>query len=79
MASNTRLSDAESGALMDITDEEKDSNVEKYLLSGQRDQAITYVRDMLHVAKSMRDKKAIARYEKYFLVLRLGKPVSRRT
>lgn len=60
----------------DITDDEKDTNVERFLLSGQRDQAIKYVRDMLHVAKSMRDKQAIARYEKYFLVLRLGKPVS---
>jgi hypothetical protein len=63
----------------DITEEEKDSNVEGYLLSGQRDEALKYVRDMLHVARSMRDKKAVARYEKYFLAIRLGKPVLRRS
>lgn len=63
----------------DIAEDEKDSNVERFLLSGQRDEAINYVREMLHVAKSMRDKQAVARYEKYFLVLRLGKPVSRQS
>ncbi len=31
---------------------------------------------MLHVARSMKDKKAIARYEKYHLAVRLGRPVS---
>ena len=63
----------------DIAEDEKDSNVERFLLSGQRDEAINYVREMLHVAKSMRDKQAVARYEKYFLVLRLGKPASRQS
>jgi hypothetical protein len=60
----------------EITEAEKDRNVEEYLQSGQRDEAIAYVKDMIHVARSMGDKKAIARYEKYYLSLRLGRPVS---
>lgn len=58
----------------EISDAEKDSNVEDYLMRGLRDEAIKYVRDMLTVARSMADKKAIARYEKYFLNLRLARP-----
>jgi len=60
----------------EITEAERDANIEEYLQSGQREEALRYVRDMLHVAKSMRDAKAVARYENYYLALRLGPPVS---
>lgn len=60
----------------EITEAERDSHVDEYLSSGHREEAIGYIRDMLHVARSMKDKKAIARYEKYYLTVRLGRPVS---
>jgi hypothetical protein len=56
-----------------ISEEEKDRNIEEYLMSGRRDEAIKYTKEMLTVAKSMRDNKAAQRYEKYLLAIMSGK------
>jgi|GEM_PF-1796084 len=66
-------------ALMDIkiddelTPEEVDPNIEEMVKSGRKDDAIEYARDILRVAQSMKDQRAVKRYEKYLLILRLGK------
>ena len=49
-----------------------DPNIEEMVKSGRKDDAIEYVRDILKVAQSMKDRRAVKRYEKYLLILRLG-------
>ncbi len=55
-----------------LSPEEIDPRVEELVSSGRKDEAIKYVKDVLLVARSMNDKRAIKRYEKYLLILRLG-------
>jgi len=57
----------------ELTPEEVDPNIEEMVKSGRKDDAIEYAKDILRVAQSMKDARAIKRYEKYLLILRLGK------
>lgn len=56
----------------ELSPEEVDPNIEEMVKSGRKDDAIEYVRDILKVAQSMKDNRAVKRYEKYLLILRLG-------
>ena len=57
----------------ELAPEEVDPNIEEMVKAGRKDDAVEYAKDILKVAQSMRDARAVKRYEKYLLILRLGR------
>jgi len=55
-----------------VEDFELDDRIEEFLKAGRHKEAVAYAKEMLEMARELKDASQIRRYEKYVFLLQLG-------